>query len=180
MFKKYNPDEKYYIPRFREFDEARVYIEDMNKDKDLVISAVDYMITHKEYYFLLKNLYEHIKKNELKREFFEYALMSFDICPKRKEELNIYYEILKMENGYSKDIIEFLKVCCREVKDFIETLLTDDSPFVRKSAVDILKYCPDKKTADRIKSLIPKEKDEKVKKEMIKYIKFFADHEKCP
>ncbi len=175
MFKKHNPDEKYHIPRFREFDEARVYIEDMKKDKELVISAIDYMITHKEYFFLMKNLYEHIKNDELEREIFEYALMSLDICPKRKEELDIYLEILKMKNGYSKDIIDFLKGYCYEIKSFLEALLTNSDPYVRKSAISILKHCPDEKITGKIKALILKESDEKVKKEMIKYLKFLDE-----
>jgi len=175
MFKKHNPSEKYLIPRFNEFDEARVYIEDMKKDKELVISAIDYMITHKEYYFLLKNMYRHIKNNELEREIFEYALMSLDICPKRKDELNIYLEILKLKNGYSKDIVEFLKGFCSDIKNFIVMLLTDEDPYIRKSAVSILKHCPDEKITEKIKSLILKENDEKVKKEMLKYLKFLNE-----
>jgi hypothetical protein len=37
--------------RFKEFDEARVYIETFNKDS---FDAIDYMIDHKEFYFYLK------------------------------------------------------------------------------------------------------------------------------
>ncbi|SNZ03224.1 hypothetical protein SAMN06265182_0325 [Persephonella hydrogeniphila] len=175
MFKKHNPDEEYHIKRFNDFDEARIFIEDMNRDKELTIAAIDYMISHKEYYFLLKNLYRHIKEKNLRREIFEYALLSLDICPKREEDIKIIMEILQMKNSFSEDMVEFLKGCSCQLKDFILGLLENKDPYIRKNAVSILMHCPDEKTKNKIKLLIKKEESSEVKDEMRKFLDIVND-----
>jgi hypothetical protein len=171
MFKKHSSAEEYYIKRFSDFDEARVFIEDMNKDKEMTIAAVDYMISHREYYFLLKNLLRHIKNGRLNREIFEYALLSMDICPRREEDIEIITDILSMKNGFSEDMVEFLKGCSCEMKGFILKLLEDRDSYIRKNAVSILMHCPDEKTKKTIKKLVETEENPEVKKEMERFLK---------
>ncbi len=172
MFKKHN--HTYHIHRFKEFDEARVFIEDMSKDEESTLAAIDYMITHKEYYFLLKNLLKNIKSNKINRKMYEYALLSLDKCPKREEEKEIYRQILRTERtAFVEPLIDFLKSCSCELKDFIFSLMDENSPELRKIAIKTLQYCPDKTTDNRIFQLAAKEKNPKVLREIAKYIQLF-------
>ena len=172
MFKKHN--HTYHIQRFKEFDEARVFIEDMSKDEENTLAAIDYMITHKEYYFLLKNLLKNIKNNRINRKMYEYALLSLDKCPKREEEKEIYRQILRTERtAFVEPLIDFLKSCSCELKDFLFSLMDENSPELRRIAVKALQHCPDKTADNRILQLAVKERNQKVLREIAKYIQLF-------
>jgi hypothetical protein len=86
--------------RFKEFDEARVYIETFNKDS---FDAIDYMIDHKEFYFLLKN----ILKNLPKKEFVEYIFLRLP-CLKRKDNIEMLKNIYPK---YPEIIYIYLQKC---------------------------------------------------------------------
>ena len=173
MFKKL--EEPYHIQRFKEFDDARVFIEDMGQGEEDTIAAIDYMITHKEYYFLLKNLLKNIKNNKINRKMFEYALLSLDICPKREEEKEIYRQILKTERiAFVEPMVDFLKTCSCELKDFLFSLMDENSPELRKIAIEALKHCPDKTTDNHVLRLAVREKNPKVLREIAKYIRLFV------
>jgi hypothetical protein len=173
MFKKY--ERNGLIKRFKEFDEVRKYIENMEKLDENTMAAIDYIITHKEYYFLIKTLYEKLGKKNIQTKLYDYIFFSMDICPRRKEDYEIYLKVLKSSNFFlKKSLIEFLKTCNCQVKDFALELLTQTEPFLRKTGIEILKHCPQKELKRKIMKVIQMEHDKDVLKEFFKYMKLFS------
>jgi len=105
MFKNF---EEKRIDRFKEFDEARGYIENFSSNSFL---AIDYMIDHKEYYFLLKNVLKQLPKEEI----VEYIFYNLP-CLKRKEDLEI---LLELFDKYK--IVKKYAIACKNM-DFLKML----------------------------------------------------------
>ncbi|WP_457638774.1 HEAT repeat domain-containing protein [Persephonella sp.] len=180
MFKKYDKGQEVLIKRFREFDEARKYIEDPSSyDEETVLSAVDYMITHKEYYFLLKNLYRQIQEKKINRKLLEYAFMNLgSVCPKRKEEKEIYLNILKTGiPDYTQPLEQFLKSCCVHLKEFVLSLIDSSQAHIRKTAVQVLMHCPDRKVKQKIKKHLAGESEPEVAETVVEYLKIYGEKE---
>ena len=175
MFKKYKKTQLY---RFKEFDEARIYIENPEKDKDLTYKAIDYMITHKEFYYLLKQLFYHIKEKNLDYRFWEYALLNMSVCPSRKEELEIYLYILKHgDQEYKEPLLRYLASCSCKLKKFLLQVLKEENPVVRKEAVNILKHCNQKGIKKTLIKHLRQEKEEQVIEEILEYLKLYGSPE---
>ena len=142
MFRKHIGE--HFIIRFMEFDEARVYIENMKKDEEKTLSAIDYMITHKEYYFLLKNLLKNIQNGTLDRKIYEYALLSYNKCPCEPEELEIIEQIIRIGNPtFIKPMEGFLKPWSCRLKEFLLSLLEYSDYQTREFAKKVLRRCPE-------------------------------------
>ena len=101
MFKQFVEEE---ISRFREFDEARVYIEDFKDNKD-TYEAIDYMISHKEFYFLLKN----IKTQNPSAKIVEYIFYNLP-CLKRKDDYELINQ-LKQNKKIECIINKYIEIC---------------------------------------------------------------------
>ncbi len=172
MFKKYK---KTKIHRFKEFDEARVYIENPEKDRELTYKAIDYMIIHKEFYYLLRQLFNHIKNKNLDSKFWEYALSNMSSCPSRREELEIYLHILKHEDkNYREPLVKYLTGCSCKLKKFLLQLLKEKEPRIRKEAVSILKHCYQKNIKKQLIKHLQTEKDKQVIKEILDYLYIYG------
>ncbi|NPA16420.1 MAG: HEAT repeat domain-containing protein [Aquificae bacterium] len=182
MFKKHSDRDQILIKRFREFDEARKYIEDISAyDTETVLSAVDYMITHQEYYYLLKNLYRQILEGKLPRNVYEYALMNMKVCPRRQEEKEIYLKILSTHKDvYTQPLVEFLKSCCGYLKEFNISLLKNYDPYIRAAGVDILTHCSDEEVKTAIKELAWREENPAVAEKIINYLKIYGEKDDKP
>ena len=117
---------KHHIVRFREFDEARAYIENFQQyDKDCVRAAVDYMIAHQEYYFLLKNVWKHQYDPQI--EDFVHYLFSRLECLKREEDKEMLLNLLYCKNSHVQNsVFVFIISCCEEYE--ISQLLKDYTP----------------------------------------------------
>ncbi len=175
MFRKYK---KTKIHRFKEFDEARIYIENPEKDRDLTYKAIDYMITHKEFYYLLKQFFYHIKNKSLDHRFWEYALLNMSYCPSRKEELEIYLHVLKHgKKEYREPLLEYLSGCSCKLKKFLLQLLKEENPEIRKVAVNILKHCYQKSIKKELIKHLQKEKEKQVIEEILSYLQIYGDAE---
>jgi len=92
--------------RFKEFDEARKFIENFSENS---FDAIDYMIDHKEYYFLLKN----ILKNLPDKKIVEYIFLRLP-CLKREFDIEL---LKKLYSHYSSVINIYLKKC-NNLKDY--------------------------------------------------------------
>ncbi len=105
-------DNEISIPRFKEFDEARVYIEDFSDfDKNIVFSAIDYMLIHKEYYFLLKNISLQFSKDG-GEEIIDYLFSRLD-CVKRNEDKELIKNLLYSPNRFlSFKVFVYILDCC--------------------------------------------------------------------
>ena len=140
MFRKHSG--VYFIRRFREFDEARVYVEDMSGKGEDVLSAIDYMITHNHHYFLLKNLLRNIENKTITIQVFEYALLSYGKCPCSPEELQILKRIIEKADVYFVvSLLEFLKVYQCEIQDFLLQFKNHQNPKIRKLINKMIKRC---------------------------------------
>ncbi|BAF69975.1 hypothetical protein [Nitratiruptor sp. SB155-2] len=110
------------IIRFKEFDEARDYIENFQKyHQDNIYAAIDYMISHKEYYFLLKNLLRHQQNGKIEK-FVEYLFSRLE-CLKRNEDRKLLKQLLQCRNTYLQEkTFSFIINCCEtfDISDMLE------------------------------------------------------------
>jgi len=98
-----NFEEKNFM-RFREFDEARGFIENLDSNS---YDAIDYMIYHKEYYFLLKNILKQLNKIiEI-----NYIFLNLP-CLSRKDDFEMLEKIfIDGDSQIRHIIIDYLKSC---------------------------------------------------------------------
>ncbi len=97
--------------RFREFDEARVYIEKFEEHNFAdVCAAIDYMLVHKEYYYLLKTLYNK-RFDKGVEEVAEYLFLRLE-CLQRGEDQEILFRFLVCEKPFLRDKAFFYMVSC--------------------------------------------------------------------
>jgi hypothetical protein len=115
------------IERFKEFDEARKFIENFGKNS---FDAIDYMIDHKEYYFLLKNVLKQLPDNEI----VEYVFYNLP-CLRREEDMEIFlalFDKYPVVRDYVKACksIEFLRLLYKKdkkkAKELLEEMFLDE------------------------------------------------------
>ena len=157
--KKSNETEK--IVRFKSFEEAKGVFVDENKNIDERIEALDYMINHREIWFVLKTLSELFPTNEMKyHPLIDYAFANFDVKPKRKEDFEEMFKLLKSDNAYLRNAaIEFLKHYGKEAKGFLEELMDSEDRDIRIFAINILGDVRFEDSLDMLRRFIVKEKD---------------------
>ncbi len=149
------------IVRFKSFEEAKEVFVDENKNVDDRIEALDYIINHREIWFVLKMLSELFKTNEMKyHPLIDYAFANFDVKPKRKEDFEEMFKLLKSDNAYLRNaIIEFLKQYGNEAKAFLEELMNSEDRDIRIFAINILGDIRFEDSLDMLRRFILKEKD---------------------
>ncbi|RUM50625.1 MAG: hypothetical protein DSY47_01250 [Hydrogenothermus sp.] len=177
-FKKF---EEYFPPRFKEFDEARKYIENIDTSNELTYEAIDYMIAHREYYFLLKNIIRQFgDNNEGTESFFEYLFSRMDKCPERDDDFQLYREIILSKNQKLKiAFMHFVRKCSKEFKEFAKELLKEDNKHLKHFGFCILVSIPDdEKTKEILKKYVLENKINKYElEEFIEYIYFYGNKE---
>jgi hypothetical protein len=174
-FKKF---EEQKIHRFKDFDEARIYIEDMNKDTNLTLEAIDYMVSRKEYNFLLKNLLNQFYERGGSSQLFDYFFSKLSDCPRRESDIRLYLKILESPNQILKNSFRgYLIACAEKLYPFIIDMLRSGDLERRKLAVCILCYLPSEKVKEEIIKMIGTEKEPAVMEEIIKYLEIYAFEE---
>ena len=161
MFKEFEEEK---IFRFKEFDEARGYIENFKDNKD-TYEAIDYMINHREYYFLLKNVAKQIKtkKNILAYLFFNLP------CLKRDEDLEKIITILKNADEILKKIvIDYIKSCRNE--KFAMRIYESG---LKTEAIEIFKKFPN--LEEYLKEKLKNEKDLSVLNKAVEFFEIYDD-----
>lgn len=149
------------IIRFKSFEEAKDVFVDESRDIDERIEALDYMINHKEIWFILKTLSELFPTNDMKyHPIIDYAFAHFDVKPKRKEDFEEMFKLLKSDNAYLRNAaIEFLKQYGSEAKGFLEELMNSEDRDIRIFAINILGDVRFEDSVDMLRRFILKEKD---------------------
>ena len=125
------------ITRFKEFDEAREFIIKWPLyERELVFAAIDYMIVHKEYYFLLKNLFSHNleENNEYLEQIIDYLFSRLE-CLKRKEDKQELKKLLLSNNKHLSDITFSYILDCYKNKDELYVLLNGVDMSIDKLAI---------------------------------------------
>lgn len=171
-FKKFKEEKPY---RFKEFDEARIYIEDMSIDINLTREAIDYMITHKEYFFLLKNIVNQFYKEGGNRELFDYIFSRLTDCPKRSSDIDLYLKIIESPNRDLREaFIAYLKTCADDLFSFVEKLLESRDAYKRKLAICVLKYSQNQEIKSKILDILKNENDKEVVEEILNYLSIYV------
>jgi len=147
----------------------------MSIDTNLTKEAVDYMITHKEYFFLLKNIVKQFYKGGGSRELFDYIFSRLTDCPKRSSDINLYLKIIESPNSDLREsFIEYLKTCADDLFSFIEKLLESRDTYKRKLAVCVLKYSQNQEIKSKFLDILKNENDKEVVEEILNYLSIYV------
>ena len=146
---------------FNEFLEAKETFENKTNPVDLRLSALEYIINHKEIFYTLRMLTEMFNKNDDKDHvFIDYAFANFQIFPKREEDLKLLLDMLKSENAYLRNAtIVFLQQHGKEAKDFIYSLMKSKDKDIRIFAINILGDVKFEDSIDMLREFIKNETD---------------------
>lgn len=99
--------------RFNEFDEARIYIEDWeNYSFEDVFVAIDYMLAHKEYYYLLKTIYNRRFVQGIE-EIADYLFLRLD-CLSRQADKEMIMSYVRSDSLILREkAFRYMLSCCQ-------------------------------------------------------------------
>jgi len=146
---------------FNEFLEAKSAFENLTNPVDLRIEALDYIIKHKEIFYVLRILSEFFKENNSQDHvFIDYIFANFENKPRRQEDFEMLFKMLKSDNAYLRNaVIMFLRNYGKEAKPFIEELMNSDDKDIRIFAINILGDVRFDESIDMLREFIKKETD---------------------
>ena len=149
------------LREFNEFNEAKNVFIDSTKSIDERIEALDYILRHKEIHFVLKILSELFKDNRVEEHpLIDYAFSNFGVKPKREEDFDEMFKMLKSDNAYLRNMaIKFLQEFGVEAKPFLEKLMSNEDKDIRIFAINILGDVRYEDSVDMLRYFILKEKD---------------------
>ncbi len=179
-FKK--TQEKGDVRRFKTFLEAREVFEDKNQPTDERLKALEYIIDHKEIYYTLDMLSKLFPQNNIEDHvFIDAAFISFKEKPKRKEDFDKMFEMLKSDNAYLRNaVIKFLQDYGEEAKDFIKELMEDEDKDIRIFAINILGDVKYEDSIDMLRHFIVKEQDINALMTAVDYLGEIGDESDIP
>ena len=146
---------------FKEFDEDKAVFQDAASSIDERMAALDYIIRHKEIYFVLRMLSELFPENRLEdHPLIDFAFAGFDVKPKREEDYNEMFKMLQSENAYLRNkAIQFLQEYGTEAKPFLERLMNSEDKDIRIFAINILGDVKYDDSIEMLRYFILKEND---------------------
>lgn len=149
------------VREFNEFDEARAVFEDSTKSTDERIEALDYILAHKKIYFVLKMLSQLFNENRVAdHPLIDYAFANFGVKPKREEDFDEMFKMLKSDNAYLRNMaIKFLQEFGVEAKPFLEKLMNNEDKDIRIFAINILEDVRYDDSIEMLRYFMLKEKD---------------------
>jgi len=157
--KKTNEEAK--VRKFNEFLEAKKVFEDNTKSVDERIEALEYILEHKEIYFILRMLNELFKENNIEEHpLIDYAFANFKDKPKRSEDFEELFNMLKSDNAYLRNAaISFLQEYGKEAEPFFEKLMNSEDRDIRIFAINILGDVKFEDSLNMLRYFILKEED---------------------
>ena len=149
------------IKVFREFKDAERVFKDNQKSVDERISALDYILTHNEIFFVLKMLNKLFKENRVEdHPLIDYAFSNFGVKPKREEDFDEMFKMLKSDNACLRNMaIKFLQEFGVEAKSFLEKLMDNEDKDIRIFAINILGDVRYEDSIEMLRYFMLKEKD---------------------
>jgi len=146
---------------FNEFMEAKEVFENPNNPEEMRIEALDYILRRKEIFYVLKILSNLFQTNDDKNHIFiDYAFSNFEYHPKREEDFEMMFKMLKSDNAYLRNsAILFLQQYGVEVKSFIHKLMADNDRDIRIFAINILGDVNFEDSVDMLREFIKNETD---------------------
>jgi len=123
--------------------------------------ALDYIIKHKEIFYILRTINQLFKENNPKDHIFiDYVFANLEKMPQRADDFEMLYQMLKSDNAYLRNaVILFLRNYGKEAKPFIESLMNNPDKDVRIFAINVLGDVNFEESVEMLKEFIEKEKD---------------------
>lgn len=167
---------------FNEFEEAKAVFVNENEPIDERINALDYILSHKEIYFVLRMLSELFKENKVEdHPIIDYAFSNFGVKPKREEDFDEMFKMLKSDNAYLRNMaIKFLQEFGIEAKPFLEKLMNDEDKDIRIFAINILGDVRYEDSVEMLRYFILKEKDVNAMMTAVDYLGEIGSEEDIP
>ncbi len=146
---------------FKSFVEAQAVFENFKEEETERLHAIEYIMYHKEIYYTLEILNKLFKDSNVKDHIYiNFVFTNLDIKPKREEDFNKLFEMLKSKNAYLRNsVIAFLQEYGKEVIPFIQKLMDDEDRDIRIFAMNILGDVQFEDSIEMLRSFIAKEKD---------------------
>ena len=159
-FKK-SGEVKVHKRKFDSFLEAREILEDRGSITDDRFQALEYMVEHKEIYYILDILSKIFADGNIEEnKFIDTAFIGFKIKPKREKDFEAMFNMLKSDNAYLRNaIIKFLQVYGKEAKEFILKLMSNKDKDIRIFAINILGDVRYEDSVEMLRHFIVQESD---------------------
>ena len=147
------------VREFNEFLEAQEVFENSKESESERLHALDYIIRHKEIFYILRILHKLFASNEIDGHIFiDYAFASFASRPKRDEDFNEMFIMLQSDDAYLRNqAVTFLQQYGEEAKEFLRTLLDNDDKDIRIFAINILGDVRYEDSVEMLRYLLMKE-----------------------
>lgn len=161
MALKANTKQEVELRKFDEFPQAQKVFEDNSFSIDERIEALEYILDHKEMYYVLKMLSRLFTNNSTDvHPLIDYAFANFQIRPKREEDFDEIFLMLKSEDAYLRNMaISFLQNSGEESIKFLEKLLENKDKDIRIFAINILGDVKYAKSVDILRYFLAQEDD---------------------
>jgi hypothetical protein len=182
MALKKSKEQKVDIRVFNEFLEAKEAFENENNDESVRLHALNYIIEHKEIFYVLRILGDLFTENRLEDHvYIDYAFANFKHKPRREEDFDMMFKMLKSNNAYLRNaVISFLQEYGVEAKPFIEKLMNSEDRDIRIFAINILGDVKYDDSIDMLRFFILKEKDINAMMTAIDYLGEIGDQSDIP
>jgi HEAT repeat protein len=147
------------VREFNEYLEAQEVFEDNNEEQSLRLKALDYILEHKEIFYVLRMLNKLFANNNIDGHIFiDYAFAYFANKPKRDEDFHEMFIMLQSNDAYLRNqAIMFLQQYGEEAKEFLRTLLDNDDKDIRIFAINILGDVRYEDSVEMLRYLLMKE-----------------------
>lgn len=182
MALKANTKQEIEFRKFDEFPQAQKVFEDNSLSVDERIEALEYILDHKEMYYVLKMLSRLFTNNSTNvHPLIDYAFANFQIRPKREEDYNEIFLMLKSEDAYLRNMaISFLQNSGEDSIEFVEKLLDNKDKDIRIFAINILGDVKYAKSVDILRYFLAQEDDINAMMTAVDYIGEIGTKEDIP
>jgi len=182
MALKANTKQAVELRKFDEFPQAQKAFEDSSLSIDERIEALEYILDHKEMYYVLKMLSRLFTNNSTDvHPLIDYAFANFQIRPKREEDFDEMFLMLKSEDAYLRNMaISFLQNSGEESIKFLEKLLENKDKDIRIFAINILGDVKYAKSVDMLRYFLAQEDDINAMMTAVDYIGEIGSKEDIP
>jgi len=182
MALKANTKQAVELRKFDEFPQAQKAFEDSSLSVDERIEALEYILEHKEMYYVLKMLSRLFTNNSTDvHPLIDYAFANFQIRPKREEDFDEMFLMLKSEDAYLRNMaISFLQNSGEESIKFLEKLLENKDKDIRIFAINILGDVNYAKSVDMLRYFLAQEDDINAMMTAVDYMGEIGSQEDIP
>ncbi|EDP73004.1 hypothetical protein, partial [Hydrogenivirga sp. 128-5-R1-1] len=128
-------------------------------------------------YFLLRNIINQVKDEKNKhKDIITYLFSRLDNCPKRKQDINLYKEIIHSNNKALKEaFLKFAQLNAKQCQDIALRLIKSYNKKEKFFGFCILIHLPENSCKETLKEFIINTKNMKFIKEFLNYIYYYGN-----